>query len=118
MFDFNSLYPFCFGFIKQSFNRYTDDIIYIPKKVQCHITDKEEMLKTIFEKKELFVIILKVHIPEDKFNCRTPGAVSDPATVLNFPPVYLNIDMVTDEKTIGSKMYKYMKDNSIPYRPP
>jgi hypothetical protein len=88
--------------------------MYMPGEVRCHITDKEEMLKTIREKKELFIVVLKGHIPEDKFNCRTPGAVSDAATVLNFPPVYLNVDMVTDEKTIGPKMYKYMKDNSIP----
>jgi hypothetical protein len=85
-----------------------------PGEVRCHITDKKEMLRTIREKKELFIVVLKGHIPEDKFNCRTSGAVSDAATVLNFPPVYLNVDMVADEKTIGSKMYKYMKDNSIP----
>jgi hypothetical protein len=86
----------------------------MPGEVRCHITDKEEMLRKIREKKELFIVVLKKHIPEDKFNCRTPDAVSDAATVLNFPPVYLNIDMVTDKKTIGSKMYKYVKDNSIP----
>jgi hypothetical protein len=58
----------------------------MPGKLRCYITDKEE------------------------FNCYTLGAT---ATVLNFSTVYLNIEMVTDEKTIGSKMYNYTKDNSI-----
>jgi hypothetical protein len=88
--------------------------MYMPEEVRCHTTDKEEMLKTIHEKKELFIVVLKAHIPEDKFNCRTPGVVSDAATVLNFPPIYLNIDIVTDEKTIGKTMYEYMRENGIP----
>jgi hypothetical protein len=114
MFDFNSLYPFCFGSIEVPFNPYTGGIMRMPSEPSHYTQDRKEILGIIHNKKNLFLVKLSGSIPKEKWNVRTPGGVSDGATVFNFLPIYMSFDIVTDEKTIGKTMYEYMRKNGIP----
>jgi hypothetical protein len=33
--------------------------------------------------------------------------------VISFPPIFMNVDVKTDEKTIGKTMYEHMEANGI-----
>jgi hypothetical protein len=114
MFDFKSLYPFCFGSIDFPFSPYTDHVMYMLGSVKYIPSTNEQKMEVINGRKELFIVSIKGHIPEEKFNIRTPGAVSDSATVLNFPLVYMNLEITTDRETIDETMYEYMRNNGIP----
>jgi hypothetical protein len=98
MFDFNSLYPFCFKSIDFPFSPYTDHVMYMPGSVKYIPSTNEQKMEVVNGRKELFIVSIKGHIPVEKFNIRTPGAVSDSATVLNFPPVYMNLEITTDRE--------------------
>jgi hypothetical protein len=112
--DFNSLYPSAYSSIKHPCNPYTEGIIYIPGNVKFHSTNKDQILKIINEKKELFACKVKGYIPRADRNKPTTGAISETANFVNFFPIFMNIDVKTDEKTIGSPMYKYMKEHNFP----
>jgi hypothetical protein len=80
----------------------------------CTPSTNEQKMEVINGRKELFIVNIKGHIPAEKFDNRTPGAVSDFVTVLNFPPVYMNLEITTNRETIGETMYEYMRTNDIP----
>jgi hypothetical protein len=112
--DFNSLYPSSYSSIKHPSNPYTDNITYMPGPLKFHTTDKKKIMEIINGKKELFVCSVKGHIPKSKWNTPTPGAISETATVVNFPPIIRNIEIMTNEETIGTIIYNYMNENNYP----
>jgi hypothetical protein len=112
--DGNSLYPSSYSSVQHPCNPYTDGIMYMPGPVKFRSTDKNVALAIILQKQELFLCVLKGHIPSYKYNEPTPGACSPSATVLNFPPIFGKVDITTDRKTIGEPMYNYMKASGIP----
>jgi hypothetical protein len=57
---------------------------------------------------------VKGHIPKSKWNTPTPGAVSETANVVNYPPIIRNIETITNKETIGETMYNYMNENNYP----
>ena len=59
--------------------------------------------KRFTEDGQLFVVELKGHIDESHIN-----------DFINFPPIFRNIDITTNEETIGSYMYNYLKSNDFP----
>jgi hypothetical protein len=109
--DFNSLYPFSYSSVHHSFNPYTDGIMYMPGYVKFHTKNKKEALRVIGEKKELFIVSVKGHIPERYWNENVNGEYTN---VINFPPIIRNLDIHTDELTIGETTYNYMKENKLP----
>jgi hypothetical protein len=110
--DFNSLYPSSFSGLKHPFNKYTNNILYMPGytkfslKVSKGKTEEEKkeieknILKIINKKRELFIVSLKGHCV-------------DLNKVINFPPIIRNVDIKTDKETIGETTYNYMIDNNM-----
>jgi hypothetical protein len=80
----------------------------MPGNVKLHSTNKEEILKIIYEKKDIFACKVKGYIPRTDRNKPTTGAISETANPVNFPPIFMNVNVKTVEKTIGSRMNKYM----------
>jgi hypothetical protein len=85
----------------------------MPGNEKLHSRNKEEILKIIYEKKEVFACKVKGYTPRADRNKPT-GAISETANPVNFPPIFMNMEIRTDEKTIGSTMYKYMKKHNFP----
>ncbi|WP_289705092.1 hypothetical protein, partial [Bacteroides acidifaciens] len=118
--DFNSLYPSSFSSVKHSFNPYHGGIMYMPGSFikRFDVYDEqgnknEKVLNTamnIIQSKKrfdanpefIFKAEVKLRCPKNKIN-----------DLINFPPVFRNINIMNDEQTIGSYMYKYMKDNKL-----
>jgi len=106
--DFNSLYPSTFASVKHDFVPYTDGKMYMPGRLKSFIKTgslklKNEARKIISGKCELFIVEVKGHIPSERM-----------ADVVNFPPIFRNITITTDESTIGSFMYDYCKQHNFP----
>ena len=106
-FDFNSLYPSSFSGQYNGLNKYTDGIIKMPGRllryIKCDTEEKKrEALEIIKEKKMIFIVTVKGGIPEKHWN-----------NVINFAPIIRNIEFIQDEKTMGSYMYNYMKNNGL-----
>ncbi|KAI5512099.1 DNA/RNA polymerases family [Trichomonas vaginalis G3] len=106
--DFNSLYPSSFSSNPHDFIQYTDHKMYMPGRLNGVIicdtaTKKAKALGIIKKKNTLFVAEVKGHIDEKYIN-----------DYINFLPIIRNLDIITDEKTIGSFMYNYMKSNNLP----
>jgi hypothetical protein len=95
-------------------NPYTDHIMYMPGPVKLHTKDEKEIMRIIYEKKELFIVSLKGRIPKSKWNLPIPGTVLNSATVINFPPIFRNIKITTNSKTIGKPMYDFMNEHEFP----
>ena len=105
--DFNSLYPSSYSSEKHPFIPYTGGRMYMPGRVIEAFYTKDLMLKKkakfIINKRDtLFVADLKGHIPEEYYN-----------EFINLPPIFRNINITTDKKTIGENMYEYMKSNNL-----
>ena len=105
--DFNSLYPSCFSSNKHPFIKYTGGRMYMPgrlcKTINCYNkVFKDRALKIINNKTDLFVAVVKGHIDKKYIN-----------EFVNFPPIFRNVDITTDRKTIGDFMYDYMTKNEI-----
>ncbi len=105
--DFNSLYPSTFASISHDFIPYTDNKMYMPGRLVKHIKcdneeDKTKALNIINGKSELFIAEIKGHIPKEHIN-----------EFINFPPIFRNIDITTDEATLGTYMYNYCKANKL-----
>ena len=64
---------------------------------------KKKAFSIIQAKKSLFVAEIKGHIPKEYIN-----------DCVNFLSILRNINIKTEEQTIGSFMYNYMKSNKIP----
>jgi len=63
---------------------------------------KHKALNIIKRKDTLFVANIKGHIPREHLN-----------DCINFLPIIRNKEIITNEETIGSFMYNYMKSNNI-----
>ena len=105
--DFNSLYPSSYSSQPHPFMPYTGGKMYMPGRIDKAHKTSDLMLKKraryIIDKRDtLFVADLKGHIPEEFYN-----------EFINLPPIFRNVDITTDKKTIGDNMYKYMKDNHL-----
>ena len=59
---------------------------------------KNIALDIINKKKTLFIAVVRGHIQKEHLN-----------KFINFLPIFRNIEITTDEKTIGPFMYNYMK---------
>jgi hypothetical protein len=101
--DFNSQYPSSYAGLYHELNPYTDGVMFMPGRCKYKLKKKEDILRTIHQKKELFVVSVKGHIDPQFLHI-----------AVMFPPVIRNLDILTNEETIGNTMYKYMKDNEIP----
>lgn len=106
--DFNSLYPSSFSSNKHEFIKYTDGRMYMPGRLNevliCDTaTKKAKALGIIRRKDTLFVAEVKGHIDEKYIN-----------DYINFLPIIRNLEITTDEQTIGEFMYNYMKTNNLP----
>lgn len=111
--DFNSLYPSSFSSVENPNIPYTGGRLYMPGRLLKYyevipgLNDNEAydliMSDDRFTTKgQLFIAEIKGHIDEDYIN-----------EFINFPPIFRNIDIKTDEQTIGSYMYNYMKSNEL-----
>lgn len=111
--DFNSLYPSSFSGQYHEFNPYTGGCMFMPGRVLEHIEIKTPaQLRKAYaiiknksrftEDGQLFCATIKGHIPDEYKN-----------EFINFAPIFRNIDITTNESTIGSYMYNFMKDNNI-----
>jgi hypothetical protein len=76
--------------------------MYVPGRLKKVIRNLDEALQIISEKKEIFSVNVKEHIDSNFLN-----------DVISFPPIFMNIDIKTDEETIGKTMYEYMEANGI-----
>ncbi len=104
--DFNSLYPSAFSSMKHDFIKYTDNKMYMPGRLVEHIqatpANMKSVMNIINEKDTLFIAEVKGRIPDEHIN-----------EFINFPPIFRNIDINTDEETIGTYMYEYCKANNM-----
>ena len=105
--DFVALYPSVFSSVVNRNIPYTDHKMYMPGRLikEFMVETKEqfnEAMRIINEKKTLFIVALKGHIDEKYIN-----------KCINMPPIIRNIEIITNEQTIGPYMYKYMKDNGM-----
>jgi hypothetical protein len=100
--DFNSLYPSSYSSLPHPFNSYTDGIMYIPGPLKRVIKNEEEAMKIIKERKEIFSVDVKGHIDPNFLN-----------EVVRFPPIFMNVDIITNKETIGESMCEYMTLNGM-----
>ena len=105
--DFNSLYPSAFSSNPHPFIKYTGGRMYMPGRLVETIDCFNGVLKAkakgiINRKNELFVAVVKGHIPKEYIN-----------EYINFLPIIRNIEITTNKETIGEYMYNYMKNNKI-----
>ncbi len=106
--DFNSLYPSSFASVKNPNIPYTGGVMYMPgRKTGFYVVgenhyEKEDVLRIINNRDELFVAEIKAHIPEKHIN-----------TFINFLPIIRRVSITTNEETIGSYMYKYLESNNL-----
>ena len=112
--DFNSLYPSSFSSIVNPNIAYTGGRMYMPGRLLSFKEyvpgfNDDEALRIILNKNrftedaDLFVAEVIGHIDEKYIN-----------EFINFPPIFRNIDITTNEQTIGSFMYDYLKRNNFP----
>ena len=105
--DFNSLYPSSFSSNENSNIPYTNHKMYMPGRlIKEFLTvseaEKAEARKIIMSKNNLFIVALKGHIDENYIN-----------EFINMPPIIRNVNITTNEQTIGSYMYNYMKSHKL-----
>ena len=101
--DFNSLYPSSFSSVKNANNPYTDNIMYMPGRVDRIVKDKKEMWRLIKNRDTLYLASIKGHINTDHIN-----------EFINFAPIFRNIDILTTKDFIGDYMYKHMEKHDLP----
>jgi hypothetical protein len=66
--DFNVLYPCTYSSIYNEMIGYTGNKMLMPGNFKEYRVDKEQIMRIINEKKELFVVTLKGGIPEEKLD--------------------------------------------------
>ena len=106
--DFNSLYPSVFSSSAHPFIKYTGGKMYMPGKIKkfliCDDEKKKAYAREVIAKQDtLFVAEILGEIPKEYIN-----------EFINFLPIFRNIEITTDEDTLGSFMYNYMKENNLP----
>lgn len=111
--DFNSLYPSAFSSNQHSFNPYHNHKMYMPGRLICRLDAKNNYQKCLNiinsetrfygNPKFIFWANVKLKMPEHKID-----------DFINFPPIFRHHNVKTDEKTIGSYMYNYMRTNHLP----
>jgi hypothetical protein len=65
--DFNALYPSVYSSIYNEMIRYMGNKMLVPGKFKDYTVDKEQIMRIINEKKELFVVTMKGGITEEKW---------------------------------------------------
>ena len=107
-YDFNQLYPSGFSSTKHEFINYTNGKMYMPGQITAFydVEQKPELkqiaLDIINNKKKLFIAEVKGHIDRKYLN-----------EFINFLPIFRNINITNDEKTLGSDMYNFMRSNKM-----
>ena len=96
--DFNSLYPSAFSSTQHEFIPYTGGRMHLPGQItNIYKCDREKVKKIaldiINQKTTLFIAVVRGHIPKEHIN-----------KFINFLPIFRNIEITTDEKTIGPFM--------------
>jgi hypothetical protein len=66
--DFNSLYPFSYSSLPYPFNPYTGGVMYMPGPLKSKITDQNEAMRIIKERKEIFSVDVKGYIDKRYLN--------------------------------------------------
>jgi hypothetical protein len=74
----------------------------MPGRLTKVIKNLDEALQVINDKKEIFSVNFKGNIDNNFLN-----------DVISFPPIFMNVDIKTNEETIGKTMYEYMEANGI-----
>jgi hypothetical protein len=74
----------------------------MPGTLKRDIKNEEEALRIIKERKEIFSVDVKGNIDNRYLN-----------EVVRFPPIFMNVDIVTNKETIGESMYEYMTSNGM-----
>jgi ABC-type ATPase with predicted acetyltransferase domain len=74
----------------------------MPGPLKSKITDQNEALQLINERNEILFVDVKGHIDKNYLN-----------EVVNFPPIFMNVDITTNKETIGESMYEYMISNGM-----
>jgi hypothetical protein len=74
----------------------------MPGPVKSKITDQNEAMKIIKERKEIFSVDVKGHIDKNYLN-----------SVVRFPQIFMNVDITTNKETIGESMNEYMTSNGM-----
>jgi hypothetical protein len=74
----------------------------MPGPLKSKITDQEEAMRIINERKEIFSVDVKGHIDNRYLN-----------DVVKFPPIFMNVDITTNKETIGESMYEYITSNGM-----
>jgi hypothetical protein len=92
--DFNALYPSTYFSIPNEMIGYTGNKMLMPGNLKEYITDKQRILEIIFTKKELFVVILKGGIPEERWN-----------EFINYAPFIRNIEIGNDKSKKRQKNF-------------
>ena len=109
--DANSLYPSSFSSQPHKFIPYSGGRMLMPGKIvdsyKCDTKEtKDQALDLIKNGRDrtdyVFIASVKGKIPTDKINY-----------CVNFPPIIRNIDMVTDEATLGPYMYRYLVNTNL-----
>jgi hypothetical protein len=100
--DFNTLYPSSYSSLPHPSNPYTDRIMYMPGPLKRVIKNEEVAMRIIKERKEIFSVDVKGHIDNRYLN-----------EVVRFPPIFINVDIITNKEPIGESMYEYMILNSM-----
>ena len=105
--DFNSLYPSVYSSNEHPFIPYTDHKMYMPGSVmdafKCNDIFLKQKARRIIESRDtLFVADIRGYIPREYWN-----------EFINLPPIWRNVTIKTDEKTLGPYMYNYIKDNKL-----
>ena len=66
--------------------------------IKCNSeSNKNRALSIIRAEHDLFVAVVKGHIDKKYIN-----------EFVNFPPIFRNVEIITDKETIGVYMYDYM----------
>jgi len=111
--DFNSLYPSAFSSAQHKFNPYTGGKMYMPGKIVEEYDfsamteeNKNKMyhkcLNIINQKANLFIASIKCHIPEENLS-----------KCIHLAPIFRNLEITTDENTLGPYMYNYLKEHDL-----
>ena len=112
--DFNSLYPSSFSSIVNPNIAYTGGRMYMPGRLLSF----KEYVPGFNDDEAIRIMLNKNRFTEDAdlFVAEVIGHIDERYIdeFINFPPIFRNIDITTNEQTIGSFMYEYLKRNNFP----
>ena len=120
-----TLYPSSFSSIVNPNIAYTGGRMYMPGRllsfkeyVPGFLLSFKEYVPGFNDDEALRIILNKNRFTEDAdlFVAEVIGHIDERYIdeFINFPPIFRNIDITTNEQTIGSFMYDYLKRNNFP----